>query len=340
MIASCSIASAPLALAAGGNAAIAIVEVRGDVSQLLANIGVADVAPPLVRLRTIPDVDRLVIARSSHDAAWIFPHAGPVVLRRLLAALQRAGAELVQSTSASVKNFTHGPTRDHLVAALARAPSPLAIDLLLDQQRRWANAPVKPVSPAVSHALKRLIDPPLVVALGPPNIGKSSLLNALAGRVVAIVADEPGTTRDHVGALIDFAGLVVRYVDAPGIASAPLQAPDEPDAGPDAAIQAEAQQIALTAAAGADLLLICGDQSTGYSVSGPASLSASVPRLRVALRTDLGLHDGTHDVAVSVREHDDTQGASGGLALFVARVKETLVPPAAMADTGAWAYWV
>ncbi len=56
-----------------------------------------------------------------------------------------------------------------------------------------------PASEARDRVLRRLIDPPLVVAIGPPNIGKSSLLNALAGRSVALVADEAGTTRDHVG---------------------------------------------------------------------------------------------------------------------------------------------
>ncbi len=56
-----------------------------------------------------------------------------------------------------------------------------------------------------------------VVIIGPPNAGKSSLLNALAGRDVAIVTDEPGTTRDLVEVPLDLGGLKVIVTDTAGI---------------------------------------------------------------------------------------------------------------------------
>ncbi len=56
-----------------------------------------------------------------------------------------------------------------------------------------------------------------VVIVGPPNAGKSSLLNALAGRDVAIVTDEPGTTRDLVEVPLDLGGLKVIVTDTAGI---------------------------------------------------------------------------------------------------------------------------
>ena len=46
-------------------------------------------------------------------------------------------------------------------------------------------------------------DLPRVVLVGPPNIGKSSLFNRLVGRDAALVADEPGTTRDWIAARLD-----------------------------------------------------------------------------------------------------------------------------------------
>lgn len=56
-----------------------------------------------------------------------------------------------------------------------------------------------------------------VVIVGAPNSGKSSLLNALAGRDVAIVSDEPGTTRDLIEIKLDLNGLPVLVTDTAGL---------------------------------------------------------------------------------------------------------------------------
>lgn len=56
-----------------------------------------------------------------------------------------------------------------------------------------------------------------VAILGPPNAGKSSLLNALARRDVAIVTDRPGTTRDVLEVALDLDGVPVIISDAAGI---------------------------------------------------------------------------------------------------------------------------
>ena len=56
-----------------------------------------------------------------------------------------------------------------------------------------------------------------VVLAGPPNAGKSSLLNALVGESRAIVSEVPGTTRDSIEAWVDLGGWPVRLVDTAGL---------------------------------------------------------------------------------------------------------------------------
>ena len=58
---------------------------------------------------------------------------------------------------------------------------------------------------------------PLVVLAGPPNVGKSSLFNALAGRRAALVSALPGTTRDYVETEINAEGFSFKLVDTAGI---------------------------------------------------------------------------------------------------------------------------
>ncbi|MGZ5156192.1 MAG: tRNA modification GTPase, partial [Caldimonas sp.] len=59
-----------------------------------------------------------------------------------------------------------------------------------------------------------------VVLAGQPNVGKSSLLNALAGRELAIVTPVPGTTRDKVGETIQIEGVPIHVVDTAGLREA------------------------------------------------------------------------------------------------------------------------
>lgn len=65
---------------------------------------------------------------------------------------------------------------------------------------------------------ERLHDGVRVVLAGPPNSGKSTLMNALLGREVAIVSDIAGTTRDRIEAPVEIGGIAFVFTDTAGLA--------------------------------------------------------------------------------------------------------------------------
>lgn len=93
-----------------------------------------------------------------------------------------------------------------------------------------------------------------VVLAGPPNVGKSSLLNALTRSDLAIVTDEEGTTRDVKEVPLDLGGRLVLLTDVAGLRET------------DSAAEAEGVRRAREAMKGADLVLWLMSADTGWQM--------------------------------------------------------------------------
>jgi tRNA modification GTPase len=192
-------------------------------------------------------------------------HGGPAPLGLVVEALEAAGAQ-------------RRPAEDWLCArslsslsAEARADLPRAVtlrvaEILLVQAQGALDWECQQVVDAVngSHASAlsllealilradvglRLLDGWRVVLAGRPNVGKSRLLNALAGFERAIVDPAPGTTRDVVTVRTAFDGWPVELADTAG-----LRTSDDP-------IEASGMELAQAHQARADLVLLVLDRS-------------------------------------------------------------------------------
>lgn len=93
---------------------------------------------------------------------------------------------------------------------------------------------------------------PIVAIIGRQNVGKSTLLNRVAGKPIAIVADLPGTTRDRIFASVSWRGVEFTIVDTGGL-----------ELKPQSTIAQEVKQQAEVAIAEADVIILLVDVKGG-----------------------------------------------------------------------------
>ena len=161
-------------------------------------------------------------------------------------------------------------------------------DLPPDEEER-ADAELRTLRAEIADHLddgrrgERLRDGLVFAVTGAPNVGKSSLVNALAGRDVAIVSARPGTTRDALETRVVLGGVPVTLVDTAG-----LRETDDP-------IEAEGVRRARERTARADLVIRVCD-GVGDERAGTGDLSG----LLVASKADLGRRAPPGAIQVSV----------------------------------------
>lgn len=160
-------------------------------------------------------------------------HGGLEVIRYLGRELSRHGA--VETTTAEMSRLLTMDGIQHLAARqLSFAPTKKVAALLLDQFQGALTRAIQSItanldsgSTAEAGRLiatlksncqvgRHLVTPWQVVVAGAPNVGKSSLINSIAGHHRCVVAPAPGTTRDLISTFVAIDGWPVELIDTAG----------------------------------------------------------------------------------------------------------------------------
>jgi tRNA modification GTPase len=162
-----------------------------------------------------------------------------------------------------------------------------------------------------------------VVIAGRPNVGKSSLFNALLGADRAIVTDVPGTTRDLVAERVDIEGLAVTLVDTAGARST-----TDP-------VEREGVARSLKARASSSLVLVVLDQSEPPTDDDRRVLDGTRDRRRVIVKNKLDRADRSGDVGLGARVVAVSALTHEGIAELRTAIVQELTAAESLLDTPA-----
>jgi tRNA modification GTPase len=219
-----------------GKGALAVLHVSGEgavalVTQLLGRAPGTEPALGVLRdggERLDEVMARRVAGFSGEETVEITCHGGPAVVERILRALEAAGASREDAAALLERGVETGQLdriRAEAWGLLPRAATELAARVLRDQAEGALSQALGKLE-TVRDAERLLSTAPLglalasprrVVLVGSPNVGKSTLFNALVREDRALVSPTPGTTRDPVRETIAIEQVPVVLVDTAGV---------------------------------------------------------------------------------------------------------------------------
>lgn len=204
--------------------------------------------------------EEVVFTRISEDVTEIHCHGGPQAVRRILADLKSVGCEIISAELWEQREQGLLYTESRIVAADCVTARTAVFAM---QQAAHLRAAIQQISqqsfPEAARSIEQMLGwwkwaehlalPWQVVLIGRPNVGKSSLMNAILGRSRSIISPQPGTTRDVVTAMTSIEGWPMEFSDTAGLR----------ETGD--ALETAGQEAARSKLARADLVLLLVDGS-------------------------------------------------------------------------------
>ncbi|MBN1126716.1 MAG: GTP-binding protein [Sedimentisphaerales bacterium] len=244
-------------------------------------------------------IDQVVVGIEGPNILAVHCHGNPLIIEGTMELLQRHGAHLVDYEPI-LANYICASTPNRIVAEVQieqlKSITIEGIKILAEQVysglTAWCNDILKQIDHIDLDQLRqqcdRILEQSRIAALiihgcktaivGPPNSGKSTLLNALAGRDLAIVTDTAGTTRDYVTATCRIQSLRLELFDTAGL---------DPNLADKDKLESTAQEQTRTVIQQADLLLLVIDASQPWKPFDLSSLHDK-PILLIFNKNDLG----------------------------------------------------
>lgn len=233
-----------------GTGAIATIQIFGDSSKAVIQKVFKSAGTKALKFQTgkihigtifngTEVIDQVTIGCEDTDNFAINCHGNPLIVEMIMQLLQRNGASLVTAEKLLTKILSTQEQNSTIAIeaklAQARARTLQGTKIIVNQidtgltkkSRSWLENideisldTIKAEAIVIlqkSKAAKLIIFGCTAVLTGPPNSGKSTLLNCLAGRQKAIVTDIKGTTRDWVSAQCRIGSLSVELIDTAGL---------------------------------------------------------------------------------------------------------------------------